>query len=206
MRSAPPPVAALQRLIMTGGGRQLPPDYSAHNLAELLRLRGADEVVALDLFDPRADLHYDMNLPLPACEYGKYRTLIDIGSLEHVFDTRQCIENCIRMLAVGGWYLLHVPVNGYFGHGLHVFNPQAVIDVLQLNGFTLRHKSYTTARGHRVRRPGGRGDQLLWLAAEKIAEAEHFTPPQQSYWADFHQEKNPRKQKALQDRYWSSVG
>src|SRR5580658_1669928 len=57
---------------------------------------------SLDLYDPRSDLRYDMNCKVPDCEYERYGTFIDIGSLEHVFDTRQCFENCLRMVRPGG--------------------------------------------------------------------------------------------------------
>src|SRR6186713_1142146 len=59
---------------------------------------------SVDLFDSRAELRYDMNLPVPESTHHKYSTFIDIGSLEHLFDTRQCIENCFRMLTVGGHF------------------------------------------------------------------------------------------------------
>src|ERR1039457_5486417 len=75
---------------------------------------------SLDLFDPRSELRYEMNHRVPEHEHGRYATFIDIGSLEHVFDTRQCFENCLRMVAPGGHYLLHTPVNGYYAHGFHV--------------------------------------------------------------------------------------
>ena len=51
--------------------------------------RGVNEVRVFDLFDPRADCHYDMNLPVPPDEHERYGTFVDIGSIEHVFDTRQ---------------------------------------------------------------------------------------------------------------------
>lgn len=175
--------AIARRMITTGDAHRLPVDYTeCGDLTELLLGRGADEAVCLDLFDTKAKLRHDMNKPIPEAEHGRYRTLIDIGSLEHIFDTRQCVENCIRLLAVGGWYLLHVPVNGYFGHGIHVFNPLALLSALRLNGCEVRYTAYTTIGGRRIRRPGGNRDQLMWLAAEKVAELDTFTPPQQDGW------------------------
>src|SRR5262249_10824874 len=115
---------------------RIPSDFQYRSLSDLLRGRG-NSVVSLDLFDNRADLRYDMNQPVPQSEHNKYGTLIDIGSLEHVFDTAQCLENCFRMVRCGGHYLLHTPVNGYFGHGLHVFNPQGLMDCLDVNGFKI---------------------------------------------------------------------
>lgn len=137
---------------------------------------------SLDLYDPRASLRYDMNYPVPKSEHNKYRTLIDIGSLEHVFDTRQCLENCLRMVAVGGHYLLHTPVNGYYGHGFHTFNPSALLGALELNGFKVIYKKYSREDGTPVGDPGEGGDVLIWLVAVKEAEFEEFKNPQQGGW------------------------
>jgi 2-polyprenyl-3-methyl-5-hydroxy-6-metoxy-1,4-benzoquinol methylase len=56
-----------------------------------------------------------MNRPVPESEHNKYGTMIELGSIEHVFDTAACIENCLRMVRKKGHYLLHTEVNGYFG-------------------------------------------------------------------------------------------
>jgi hypothetical protein len=160
--------------------------FSSGSLPEVFRALGYRSVVSLDHFDSRAELSYDMNLPVPESEHGKYRTLIDIGCLEHVFDTLQCLENCGRMLQVGGHYLLHTPVNGYFGHGLHVFNPQGLVDCLELNGFALGYLKFSTSSGVPVRDPSAPGDCLIWLVARKVREAKAFTAPQQRNWGDFY--------------------
>jgi hypothetical protein len=137
--------------------------------------------VSLDYFDPRAALKYDMNCPVPSSEFGKYKTVIDVGSLEHVFDTRQCLENCLRMLAIGGHYFLHVPVNGYYGHGLHVFNPLGLIDALNRNGCRKVFLRFSTERGDETDDPA-QGDCLLWLVVKKENDFEQFESPQQAGW------------------------
>jgi hypothetical protein len=137
---------------------------------------------SLDLFDARAELRYDMNEPVPVEEHGRYSTFIDIGSLEHVFDTRQCLENCFRMLRVGGHYLLHAPVNGYYGHGFHVFNPECLRGVLELNGFRLIYENYSTVGGEVVADPATPGDILAWIVALKEKEIHPFVCPQQRKW------------------------
>ncbi len=54
----------------------VPADYEADDLVALLHKRGVSEVRVFDLFDPRADCHYDMNLPVPAEEHERYGTFI----------------------------------------------------------------------------------------------------------------------------------
>jgi len=137
---------------------------------------------SLDLFDPRSELRYDMNYAVPEREYEKYGTLIDIGSLEHVFDTRQCFENCLRMVAVGGHYLLHTPVNGYFAHGFHVFNPECLRGGFELNGFRVIYQKYSKFDGSPVEDPSSPGDILTWMVARKERSLDKFVCPQQGKW------------------------
>jgi hypothetical protein len=151
------------------------------NLVSLLTELGFT-ASSLDLYDPRASLSYDMNYPVPKSEHNKYGALIDIGSLEHVFDTRQCLENCLRMVAVGGHYMLHAPVNGYYGHGFHTFHPSALLGALELNGFKVIYKKYSREDGTSVTDPGEGGDILIWLVAVKEADFEEFKNPQQEGW------------------------
>jgi hypothetical protein len=157
------------------------------------------EAHSVDLFDERADLRYDMNNPVPAFEHERYGTLIDIGSIEHLFDTRQCLENCMRMLRVGGHYLLHAPISGYFGHGLHTFHPEGLMAALEINGFRILYCSYHNIKGKPMENPCRRlenleSGEILWedptvredimicLAAVKERSFQTFTNPQQGKW------------------------
>lgn len=184
---------------------RIPESYCHKDLNALLQQRGLKDVHTLDLFDERATLRHDMNQQVAASEHGRYGTLIDIGSLEHVFDTRQCLENCLRLVRLGGHYLLHTPVNGYFAHGLHVFNPQGLIHALEGNGFEVIYKRYSTARGRVVDDPDRPGDILLWLVGRKVSEFDSFTPPQQSFWEDYYGAGDPQRRMKLQREYWASV-
>lgn len=164
---------------------RMPPDYvGAAQLGDVLRKRGLRDVQCLDLFDPRAALRYDMNRPVPESERGRFHVLLDIGSIEHVFDTRQCIENCMRMVKMGGFYLIHTPVVGYFRHGLHTFNPEALVDSLELNGFEIVHHSYSTMTGIPLPKPLLYDDVLIFLVGRKTRELGDFKIPQQKVWAE----------------------
>ncbi len=161
---------------------EVPDEFRAADLIELLRGRGITEVSVIDLFDPRADRRYDMNDPVPESELERYGTFLDIGSLEHVFDTRQCLENSLRMVRVGGLYMLHTNVNGFFGHGLHVFSPEALTQVLELNGFEILYHRYCTKDGAPVREPARGRNVIIWLVARKTTPLKSFATPQQGLW------------------------
>jgi hypothetical protein len=187
-------------------GDDAPVEYAeCDNLVELLARRGLHEVEVLDLYDARATLRYDMNRPVPASEHERFATLIDIGCLEHVFDTRQCLENCLGMIRVGGSYVLQTPVNGYFAHGFHVFSPEALLLAFELNGFDLVHKAYTTAGGEDVDDPAESADVLVWLVARKREAVPAFVVPQQSYWESYYREPDRPRRALIQERYWRDV-
>ena len=168
---------------------EIPPEFRAPDVVEMLYKLGLREVETLDLFDARSTLRYDMNLPLPEKELERYGTVLDIGSLEHVFDTRQCIENCLRTLRPGGTYLLHTPVNGCYGHGFHTFNPDALQQALVLNGFEIIYQRFSTKDGAPVSDPAHDRDVSIWLAGRKLKQLDRFTIPQQGYWMSVYDDK-----------------
>jgi hypothetical protein len=164
----------------------VPKSFQCHNLQEMLLARGVRQLVILDLFDSRADIRHDMNYPVSPVEHGKYGTLIDIGCLEHVFDTKQCLENCLGMVRTGGFYFLVTVVKGYFGHGFHVFNPTAILDALRLNGFSVVYERYSTQEGKPIREPSIRENVLMWVVGRRTQPAERFVVPQQGTWSGFY--------------------
>jgi hypothetical protein len=148
-----------------------------------LRSMGFQVVHTMDHFDPRSEIRHDMNEPIPAEHYETYATLIDIGCLEHVFDTRVCLENCLRMVKVGGHFLMHAPINGYYGHGLHTFHPEGLLSALELNGFDIIFHQCSTMDGIRISDPENHRDVLLWAVARKLRPLEKFVCPQQGRWS-----------------------
>jgi hypothetical protein len=157
-------------------------DWRVESLEAYLRNRGVREIETLDLFDARATLRYDMNEPVPELEHERYGTLIDIGCLEHLFDTKQCIENCLRMVRTGGTYFLHTPVHGYLGHGLHVFNPEGLVAAFEANGFEIVYHKYCARDGTPLDAPDEATDALIWLVGRKRQKLDRFCVPQQGKW------------------------
>jgi hypothetical protein len=153
----------------------------------MLHARGIRDVTALDYYDPRADLRYDMNLPVPEDQHERYQTVIDIGTIEHVFDTRQCLENVLRMVTVGGHYILSTPVRGCSGHGLHTFHPEVMPRALTLNEFEIVYLRYTSMLGERLEQANEAEDSLVWVVGCKTASIGEFKVPQQGEWADFYE-------------------
>ncbi|MFH1758975.1 MAG: hypothetical protein ABH822_00225 [Patescibacteria group bacterium] len=165
-------------------GKDIPKDFNYQDFKQLLLARGAKSIATLDPFDNRSDLKYDMNLPIPESEYEKYHTLIDIGSLEHVFDTKQCLENCMRMIKVGGYYFLHTPVNGWLYHGFHTFNPHFIIDAFKQNNFNIKYLKYSSQRGIPIKTPDQDSNAIIWIVGQKTVSIKQFQIPQQENWPE----------------------
>jgi hypothetical protein len=181
-------------------GKDLPDEFRYDDAKQLLAARGISDVTTIDLFDERADLRYDLNLPVPSSEEERYRTVCDIGTLEHLFDTKQCMENCMRMVRPGGRYFLCTPVRGYYRHGFHTFDPELVIGAYRLNGFDIEYLKYSTGGGvpideleevpaglageHASVPPeGSAGRCLIWIVGTKTRSLGQFRIPQQGMWA-----------------------
>lgn len=105
-----------------------------------LRLLGASVIDSVDVSDyEKATYIHDMNKPLPASLKDRYDTVIDSGSLEHVFNFPVAIKNCMEMVKVGGRFIGLTPANNFFGHGFYQFSPELYFRVFsKKNGFAIR--------------------------------------------------------------------
>lgn len=93
--------------------------------SEFFKLLGAAHVDEVDASDYEgASIVHDMNIPLPPQHRHRYDVVFDGGSLEHIFDVRQVLENIGSMLKVGGLFVGTTPANNLLGHGFYQFSPE----------------------------------------------------------------------------------
>lgn len=106
------------------------------NARTFFRALGVDDFQSLDLpgCEHPAEILHDLNNPLPSQWHGKYATVFDPGTLEHIFDPRACLESIADALAVGGVAIHLVPVYSYNG-GYYSINPNVLHDFYRANGF-----------------------------------------------------------------------
>lgn len=83
-----------------------------------------------------ADYLHDLNLPIPDKLKGMFATVLDSGTIEHVFDVRRALMNTAEMLAPGGRVIHLSPVNNYVNHGFWQLSPTMFFDYYEANGFT----------------------------------------------------------------------
>ena len=163
---------------------KIPEKYMATSFQEILERYEMHDVKILDWFDHRADIQLDMNHPIPSDLKERFNTLFDFGSIEHVFDTKQCMMNLFDLLKLDGHLILHTPCNGYFDHGFHTFSPECLLQTLDLNGFEIKYLKYTSPDGLELGNPDSVCDTLIWIVAKKVQETECFKIPQQGRWKE----------------------
>lgn len=95
----------------------------------LVKEFGATTVTSVDASDyEQATYLRDLNLPLEP-DFPQFDTVIDAGTLEHVFDVRTSFGNIGRCCRVGGQILHMLPANNFVGHGFYQFSPEFFFSV-----------------------------------------------------------------------------
>jgi hypothetical protein len=156
-----PPMLMLGRQTNTSAYR-FPCDYKT------MDLDGGDFL--FDLGDEKA---HQKTIPVPGYHLEAYRTVFNLGTLEHVWDAHTAHVNAADMVALGGHFLGQVPVAGWEGHGIHVTDWKAVQAFFGNNGFAWHDMWFTTQAGTECDAPKRNGGKsiLLWFAAQRISPA-----------------------------------
>jgi hypothetical protein len=106
------------------------------NANAVLTLLGAKEVVVTDVSDYEgATLLLDLNNPVSDEHAGQFDVILDIGTLEHLFDVPTALANLAKMLKIGGELILIIPVSNAIDHGFYMFSPTLLFDYFKANGF-----------------------------------------------------------------------
>jgi SAM-dependent methyltransferase len=82
-----------------------------------------------------AEILLDLNKRIPENMVGAFGTVLNGGTLEHVFDIRQAMENLHRLVRPNGSFIHMVPVTWY-EHGFMNFNPVFFHTVAEANDYT----------------------------------------------------------------------
>ena len=164
----------------------------------LFRLLGAEVVHSFDFSNYQdCSVQHDFNRPLEEKYSGRYTAVVDSGTLEHIFDFRTAITNCMQMLEEGGSFLSMSPANNYLGHGFYQFSPELLFRTLgPSNGFQIRESILVEhrfrSRWWAVRDPEVAGNRVLqvnsvptefFVLAKRVQTCELLleTPQQSDY-------------------------
>jgi len=99
-------------------------------------LLGIDTLTTLDVSDyEAADIIWDLNKPIPTELIGRFDTVIDSGTIEHVHDVHQAIRNINLLTRPGGTVMHFAPTSNYIDHGYHQLSPIFFVDYYAANRF-----------------------------------------------------------------------
>jgi hypothetical protein len=103
------------------------------------RALGATQITYLDYSDfEGATLVHDLNQPLPERYHEKFDTVIDGGTMEHVFQYTTALKSCMQAVALEGRIILVTPATNMMGHGFYQFSPELFFRVFSRdNGYEL---------------------------------------------------------------------
>ena len=106
---------------------------------DFYRALGATEINYLDYSDfEGATLVHDLNQPLPERYHERFDTVIDGGTMEHVFQYPTALKSCMQAVTLGGSIILITPATNMMGHGFYQFSPELFFRVFsQNNGYEL---------------------------------------------------------------------
>jgi len=127
---------------------------------------GATIVESIDksTYEKATHIH-DLNAPMPESLYQRYDTVVDLGTLEHIYNAPQALENCSRCCKRGGQILHVLPANNFCGHGFWQFSPELFFSLYcERNGYidteVFIADLANTARWYRVKEPAA-GERVI---------------------------------------------
>jgi hypothetical protein len=116
--------------------RQRPEAEDFVHARTFFEMMGIKEYYDIDKFDIDSPLiMHDLNAPVPADLQDRFNLILDSGTIEHIFDVRQVMENIVRMCRESGWVVHVTPSSNYVDHGFYSFSPCFFYDYYQANGF-----------------------------------------------------------------------
>jgi len=109
---------------------------------------GFDSVESCDFSEYERATHvFDLNLPVSDELYNKFDVILDSGTLEHIFNLPQSLNNLYKMLKPGGRIIFFSPSSNHVDHGFYMFSPTLFYDYYTANKWkieTARIFEYTT--------------------------------------------------------------
>lgn len=169
-------------------------------LEPILQHLGADQIVSIDASDYEGATYvHDLNIDIPETLKGRFSAVLDVGTIEHIFNFPAAIQNYMQMVSPGGHLLLVSPANNEAGHGFYQFSPELLYRVLapaygfQVEQMLLLELGARKPRWYAVADPDrigaraqfrSRAVTYLFVCAQRIGDVRPFEPPpQQSDYA-----------------------
>lgn len=106
------------------------------HMHDLFKMLGFKNAHSLDAFDAdKPTILHDMNKPIPDQYKNKYDVVFDVGSMEHVFDVKHFVQNCVDMVKDDGVLMIYDALVGWHNECFYNFQTPFFFDVFKANGF-----------------------------------------------------------------------
>jgi len=128
--------ADLAKVLRGIGGRMPIRTSQRMSMADYMAVFGIEEYVDIDLYGT-PKLRLDLSTPIPEGLRGIFRTVADIGTLEHIINPWQALINIAEMLVLGGKVFHMSPCKISLNHGYYTISPQLLFDFYAANGFRI---------------------------------------------------------------------
>lgn len=103
--------------------------YSGYCETFLQHIFGVESIDSIDNSNYEgASILHNMNNPIPYY-LKKYDVVLDLGTIEHIFNIPQVCENIINLLNIGGIFISITTNNNFSGHGIYQFSPEFFLSV-----------------------------------------------------------------------------
>jgi SAM-dependent methyltransferase len=174
---------------------------------ELFKAIGFSNVFSLDVSPYEgADFVWDLNYPVGNELAGRFDFIYDGGTIEHIFNFPQVLENLHKLLKPEGYIFHENPANNFVDHGFYQFSPSVFHDYYTANGYQIvssllcrvhkrKNKSYRAFNYTPVRFEhrsyGGWGRAVLSnvVVVKKLASSSTGLIPQQSRYLEIFWDK-----------------
>jgi len=120
-----------------------------------LDLDGGDLKLDLDFDQPQLDQRWDV--------------VINLGTLEHVWDVHQGYSTAARAVKLGGYFMGHAPCEGFAGHAVNITSKEAIRRFFEFNGFEIIDEWVQARKEGRIH----------WIIAHKLEHRRDFSKPKQ---------------------------
>jgi hypothetical protein len=148
------------------------------NAQTVLTLLGADKISVADCSSyENPDYLVDLNNPIDSGLSDKFDVILDVGTLEHIFDIPTALSNLIKMIKNGGQIILILPASGCIDHGFYSFSPSLLFDFFEKNGFynfscyLLEGSQFSVMKKTRVYKYSHVGDQHVLISKKGVEVA-----------------------------------
>ena len=152
-------------------------------------------VTAIDFHGTEKALQLDLNGPVDLGR--KFDIVMNIGTLEHVFNVAQGFKTVHDHTRPGGFMLHGMPFTGWIEHGFYNFNPTIIWDLAASNGYRVEMFIYSEIKPpkmvHLTEREQVRKmaknrqigeNAMLYAVLRRPEEEKPFQLPMQGFYAE----------------------